>query len=290
MSVDDGESEYSICCYDLSQDKWTTLPQLPVRFFGLSELGGKLVVIGGQKKLDNRGTNEIHSFNERSKKWKPSFPPMPTARWSPGTLTLRSEALFVAGGRCAQSSYTDVVEVFSTETSQWYRTHPLPTPCSSATLVDVGSTCYTLGGYKYLSRLNQAHYVSIGDLFHHAEPVVAAAVGHGSNRSDGYSSGGTHQSAWKMLPNTPTYQPGAGVLAGHLLTLGGKGVSSGGNRKEVCMYLLPNNSWIYFSDLPAPLFGTAVAALSSTEIMAIGGESNEQRMNTVYRGILAFKF
>ena len=277
--VDNDENEYIICCYDPSQDKWTTLPPLPVRWFGLGEVNGKLVAIGGRKKLDNRATNEIHSYNDRTHKWKQTIPPMPTARWSPGVLSLQSAAILVAGGRCTQSSYTDVLEIFSAETSHWYRTDPLPTPCSSVALVDVGSTCYAVGGYKYLSRLNHALCASIGDLFRNAVPANQTT----------HSGSSDTQSVWKSLPNVPSNQPALGVIAGNLLALGGKGTSSGGNRKEVYMYLPLNNSWIYFNDLPAPVFGTAVAVLSSTEILLIGGEGNENRLDTVYKGILAFR-
>ena len=281
--VDNGDYEYTICCYNPPQDKWTTLPPLPVRWFGLGEISGKLVAVGGRKKLDNRATNEIHSYNNRTHKWKQTIPPMPTARWSPGVLSLQSAAILVAGGRYAQSSYTEVVEIFSAETSHWYRTNPLPTPCSSIALVDIGSKCYALGGYKYLSRLNQALFAAIGDLFRNAVPANQTA--HSTSDSS------DTQSAWKTLPHLPNSQPAAGVLAGSLLALGGKGTSSCGNRKEVCMYLPLNNSWIYFTDLPAPMYmyGTAVAVLSSTEILMIGGEGNENRLDTVYKGVLAFR-
>ena len=276
--VDNDENEYTVCYYELTQDKWSTLPPLPVRWFGLGQVDGKLVAVGGRKKLDNRATNEIHSYNDRTHKWKQTIPPMPTARWSPGVLSLQSTAILVAGGRCTQSSnsYTDALEVFSAETSHWYRTDPLPTPCSSVALIDIGSTCYVLGGYKYLSRLNQVLYASIGDLFHNAVPT---------NQTTHNGS----QSAWNPLPNLPSNQPAAAVLSGSLIALGGKGASSVGNKKEMYMYLPLNNSWIYFSDLPTPLFGTSVAVLSSTEILIIGGEGNEKRLNNVYKGTLAFK-
>ena len=280
IDVDNDENEYTVCCYDPSQDKWTTLPPLPVRWFGLGQVDGKLVAVGGRKKLDNRATNEVHSYNDRTHKWKQTIPPMPTARWSPGVLSLQSSAVLVAGGRCTQSSYTDALEVFSAETSHWYRTDSLPTPCSSVALVDIGSTCYALGGYKYLSRLNQALYASIGDLFRSAVPANQITRSAGSSDT---------QSAWKALPKLPSYQPAAGMLAGSLLAFGGKGMSSGGNRKEAYMYLPLNNSWIYFNDLPAPIFGTAVAVLSSTEVLMIGGEGNENRLDTVYKGTLAFR-
>ena len=38
------------------------------------------------------------------------------------------------------------------------------------------------------------------------------------------------------------------------------------------------NSWIYISDLPAPQSATAVAILSSTEVLVIGGWESEHRV------------
>ena len=100
------------------------------------------------------------------------------------------------------------------------------------------------------------------------------------------------QSAWKTLPNTPTYEPAAAMLAGNLLAIGGNETSDGGtDRKEVYMYSPSTNTWIYISDLPAPRSDTSVAILSSTEIFVIGGLSmcNGVCVNTVYKGTLHLK-
>ena len=102
----------------------------------------------------------------------------------------------------------------------------------------------------------------------------------------------TSQSAWKTLPDTPTYRPTAAALAGHLLAIGGYKTSGGGTaEKEVYMYFPATNSWIYISDLPTPLSSTAVAVLSSTdsEVLVIGGLSGGIRVNTVYKGTLHLK-
>ena len=65
--------------------------------FGLGQVNGKLVAVGGEKKSDFRATNEVYTYDERSRKWKQTIPPMPTARYSTGVLSLQS-ALVVAGG------------------------------------------------------------------------------------------------------------------------------------------------------------------------------------------------
>ena len=144
------DDKYIVYCYDPSQDKWTTLPPLPVKYFGLGQVNGKLVAIGGVKKSGGR-TNEIYTYDERSQKWKQTIPPMPTARRDPGVLSLQS-ALIVAGGGTSLITigYTDTVEIFKPDTLQWYKTNPLPTVCRDVSLVAIDNTCYALGGYLSL--------------------------------------------------------------------------------------------------------------------------------------------
>ena len=239
--------------------------------FGLGQVNGKLVAVGGEKSGVNR-ISEVYTYDERSRKWKHTIPPMPTARHSPGVLSLQS-ALVVIGG----SSYTPAVEIFKPDTSQWYRTDPLPTGRRDIPLVAIGNTCYALGGYKIPSYLNQALYASVGDLLRNAVPA---------NQTTRSGSSDT-QSAWKTLPNTPTYRPAEAVLAGNLLAMGGLETSEGGaDKKEVYMYSPSTNSWIYISDLPAPRSRIAVAVLSSTRILVIGGRSEREIVNTVYQGTL----
>ena len=174
------------------------------------------------------------------------------------------------------STFSDAVEIFKPDTSQWYRTDPLPTACGDVSLVAIGNTCYALGGWNG-SQLNQALYASVIDLLLNAVPA---------NQTIDSGSSDT-QSAWKTLPNTPTYQPAAAVLAGNLLAIGGKKISAGGAaKKEVYMYSPSTNSWVYISDLPAPRSNTAAAVLSSTEVLVIGGRDRGRRVNTVYKGTL----
>ena len=288
------DDDYIIYCYDPSHDNWTTLPPLriPVRWFGLGQVNGELVVVGGKKKGGYKSSKKVYTYDERSKEWKQTIPPMPTntCRLSPGVLSLQS-ALVVASG-VTLDGYVDAVEIFKADTSQWYTTDPLPTACQQMSLVAIGNTCYALGGYKPSSHLNQALYASVDDLLHNAVPANQAT----------HSGSSDTQSAWKTLPDTPTYEPTAAVLGGHLLAVGGKETSDDGSRasmesddgsgaamKEVYTYSPSTNSWIYISDLPAPRFNAAVAVLSPSEILVIGGWCDGRLVNTVYKGTLNLK-
>ena len=274
----DDDDRYSVYRYDPTKGSWTSLPQLPMKFFGLGVVNEKLVAVGGKKKdggLTKR-TNEVYTFHKRSNRWKQSIPPMPTARDSPGVLSLET-ALIVAGGDETMGiSKLDVVEIFQADTSQWYTTDPLPTPCYNISLALIGNTCYTLGGYMS-SYLSQALYASVDELLQNAVPA---------NQTTRSGSSDT-QSAWKTLPDTPTYGPNAAVLSNNLFAIGGKASSIGeADKKKVHMYSPSTNSWIYISDLPAPRSRAAVAAISATEFVVIGGWDHHGRVDTVYKGTL----
>ena len=260
--------DYIVYCYDPSQDNWTTLPPLPVRRFGLGQVNGELVAVGGMKS-DSRSTNEVYTYDEQSKQWKQTIPPMPTARHSPGVLSLQS-ALVVAGGAYIEliadmvlneGRSSNVVEIFKADTSQWYTTDPLPTACYDISLVAIGNTCYVLGGYKdpsyyalvgyKSSRLNQTLYASVNDLLHNAVPAVAQTSNSTTWRL-------CKSPAWKTLTNTVTPKriTTALQLGKILITLNGD---------KIHMYVPSTESWNCIGDLP---FTNAVAVnLSSQEIL-----------------------
>ena len=269
------EDAYNVYCYDPLQDNWTTLSPLPVRYFGLGNINGKLVAVGGLRKgEDDVTTNEILTYDERARKWKQTIPPMSTSRHSPSVLSLKI-ALLVAGG--SDFGYTYAVEVYKPSTSQWYRTNPLPKACANFSILTIDSTCYLIGGQRRPLLLNQALHASVDDLLHVVAPDSQTIHMHGKD---------THP-AWSTLANTPVYHPTAAVLGGHLLAIGGK---KHGASNNVYMYSSATNSWVYISDIPAPRSHTAVAVLPSEEILVIGGfDSEEVRVNTLYKGTLHLK-
>ena len=57
-------NDHIIYCYDPSQDKWNTLPPLPVSWFGLGQVKGKLVAVGGCMKGTLDVTNDVYTYDE----------------------------------------------------------------------------------------------------------------------------------------------------------------------------------------------------------------------------------
>ena len=62
--TDDDDGQYVVYCYNPSQDKWTTLPPLPVRRFGLGQVNGKLVAVGGRRRNENSYSNITYTYDE----------------------------------------------------------------------------------------------------------------------------------------------------------------------------------------------------------------------------------
>ena len=295
---EDDENQYIICCYDPSQDNWTTLPPLPVpvKQFGLGQVCGKLVAVGGKEEQQDNAvivTDKMYMYyNEQQQYWKLSTP-MPTPRCSPSVLSLES-ALVVAGGESMKRRSTllnfsthlrytrlGIIEIFKPDTSEWYRVNPLPRPCREISLVAIGNTCYALGGWNG-SYLNQALYVSVDDLLSNAVPANQTTHGGSSDT----------QSAWKTLPNTPTDTQAiaAAALGGNLVVVSESSEEDvGGTRSmavRVYLYTSSSNSWIYMD--VGPSYGTmqvcpAMSALSPLEVLIIN-----HRSKAVHRGIPAF--
>ena len=282
-------NECTVYCYDPQRDKWSTLPPLPVRYFGLGQINEELVAIGGVNIDADEPTNKVHVYDAKLERWKEMIAAtMPSARAFPSVMSIHL-GLIVAGGliELYDDEYTDVVEIFQADTSQWYKTDPLPRVYSYLSTVAIDNACYALGesdgkqsDLEDTTRA-KALYASVDDLISNAVPA---------NKTLQRDTGGTH-SAWKTLPHTPSYQPAATALDGYLLAVGGWQTSKeGARKKEVYIFSPSKNSWVYVSDLPAPRTNIAVAIMNRMEVLVIGGQGgDDNRVSTVYKGSMNLK-
>ena len=273
----DDDDQYRVFCYSPSEDTWNALPDHYVRWFGLGQVRGKLVTVGGIKRSDGEVTNEVYEFDEVTQSWKQSIPPMPTARWSPAVLSHHS-TLTVAGGN-TELTRTSVVEVFREDTSQWYTIDPLPFCWYAPSSVLINNRWYLLGGTTEGERYsNRAVCAHVDLLLQNALPRDQAS----SDRDS------INNSAWEVLPNTPHYGPAAATFGTSLLAVGGITTNKipPNPQAAVHVYSPCTNAWIHISDLPASLMWTATAMLSPTELLVIGGWYNFYIQKSVYKGLL----
>ena len=165
------------------------------------------------------------------------------------------------------------VEVYSSETSQWYTADPLPVPCVLMTSVTIADTWYQLGGGGTDEKdLTTVLYASLTTLIQRAISP-------------------THQSAspmsvWKTLPDTPLKESAAASLSGNLLALGGHSVETPSS-SSVHIFLPLTNSWVRVTtgDLPEPRYACTAVQLSSNRLLVVGGEDDQdKRTKTIFLG------
>ncbi|XP_064385453.1 serine/threonine-protein kinase dst1-like [Halichondria panicea] len=254
--------DYCIHCYDPPQDIWSTLPRLPVQGFGLGEVNGDLVAVGG---MDSSGypSNVVHVF-DKERNWKQTIPPMPTARCSPAVISLPIH-LIVAGGM-VPGGYTDNVEIYNISTSQWSETDRLPYACSAQRGIVYNNTVYLMGGFDGYNR-NKVCAAQVDKL------ISADRQDDGSaNKAD---------SVWNTISNTPTYQPSPVTISDTLFAVGGLD-NEYDFIQRIYAYSSSMDSWLYVGDLPSPIAFAATVSLSPTECFVIGGLNNG-RQSTVQK-------
>ena len=256
------DDEYCVHCYDPPQDVWSTLPRLPVCYFGLGEVKGELVVVGGVDSSDSI-SNLVHVFNKR-RNWKRTIPPMPTARHSPAVVSLPAH-LVVAGG-VVPGGYTDNVEIYNISTSQWSETDRLPYACHNQKGIVYNNTVYLMGGYGD-NDLNKVCAAQVDKLI-------------SANRQDD-GSANKADFIWNTISNTPSYCSSPVTISDTLFAVGGLDSEEQATQR-IYAYSSSMDSWLYVGDLPSPIAYAATVSLSPTQCRMIGG-LNDERQSTVYK-------
>ena len=257
------DDEYCVHCYDPPQDVWSNLPRLPARYFGLGEVKGELVAVGGLD-LSRSTSNMVHVFN-KGRNWKRTIPPMPTARDSPAVVSLPRH-LVVAGGQLDSGGFSDNVEIYNISTSQWSETDRLPYACEGLRGIVYNNTVYLMGGFDGI-RLNKVLAAQVDKL------ISADRQDDGSaNKAD---------SIWNTISNTPSYRPSPVTISDTLFAIGGKD-SEDEATQRIHAYSSSMDSWLYVGDLPSLIAHAATVSLSPTQCLMIGG-GNNGRQSTVYK-------
>ncbi len=262
---DDDDDICCVHCYDPPQDVWSTLPRLPVLLFGLGEVKGELVAVGGTDSSYSR-SNVVHVFN-KGRNWKRTIPPMPTARSSPAVVCFPTY-LVVAGGLLGSGLYTDNVEIYTISTSQWSETNRLLYACRGQRGIVYNNTVYLMGGFddNPLNKVCAAQF----------DKLMSA------NRQDD-GSVNKADSVWNTISNTPSHRPSPVTISDTLFAVGGLD-SKDEATQRIYAYSSSMDSWLYVGDLPSPIAHAVTVSLSPTECLVIGGWNKEiERQSTVYK-------
>ena len=260
--VGGGSTGYTVLQYSRRRGAWSTLPECPVRWFGLTQFTGRLTTVGGSDKTGSV-TGRVYQFASESQRWQESLPPMPTARTgvtvvSHPSSSLKTPAIAVCGG-FAIVAVVNTVEVYSHSTSQWHTAEPLPTPLYRLTSATVGDIAYLLGGVgANLSTYKYCYSVSLDSLFNIANSPGASQSQHGS--------------LWTAVSDTPLIHSSAVSFGGSLVAIGGEDSSTLSTSADVHL-LASRGSWerVRGGNLPELRYWSTAVCLPSGELMVVGG-------------------
>ena len=274
--ADSVDTSRKVFQYNPNQDTWSQLPICPTRNFGLTQLDGKLVTVGGSRIDQLIPITDVYVF-QKSETWENSIiPPLLTAHMFPTAFSYKS-TLIVSGGfthlhtDSKHQTYTSAVEVFQTKTYQWYHAEPLPVAHSRMSSAIVQDTYYLIGGTKLGGAPSrQAYCTSVSDLISRALPVDHPET---SSTPQASSSPPT----WQVLPECPLSYSAVTELGGCLLAIGGWNPSS----SAVHMYSPSANSWVRISsgDLPVPRYAAAATQFEGNVIF-VGGKNKQETTKT----------
>ena len=264
--VGGGATVHNILQYSCRKGAWSTLPECPMRLFGLTIFTGRLTTVGGN---DRAGfvTGRVCQFVSESQQWQESLPPMPTARWGVTVIARPSSspnppAIAVCGGVSGHRVMLNIVEVFCHFTSQWHTAEPLPTRLLGLTLTTVGDIIYLLGGAGAgLYGTNHCFSVTFDSLFDTATSPGASQSQYGP--------------LWTAFSDTPLTGSCAASLGGSVVAIGGKDSSTFSSSAAVHL-LTSSGSWekMRGGDLPEPRHSSTAVFLPSCELMVVGGNNN----------------
>ena len=284
-ATDSHDDCYLVCQYNPASDEWTTLPSCTVKYFGLGQLSGELLTVGGVTR-DRTITKKVYQYKADSQQWEKFLHPMPTARYYPTIISTQS-ALVTCGGATdvigGKGVPCTTVEVYTTETSQWHTTDPLPVPCVVMSSATVTNTSYLLGGVTTdYEPTKTVLYAPVASLIQRAtsHPQQSASAA----RPDSTSS------AWKTLRDTPLKESAAAGLGGMFLAVGG--TDDQDDTLLACavhVYSPATSTWIRVQsgDLPEPRYYSTAVELAGNRLLVVGGrDQDKKRMNTVFLGSL----
>ena len=250
--------------YSINEKEWSTLPRPMVDDFGLGQLSGKLITVGGRE--NETAVGNVYQFNEESQQWEESpIPPMPTPRTIPYVITHQSNVA-ACGGLIdeEEEEYSAAVEVFMSSTSQWHRAAPLPIPCGVTRCTVIQDTCYLGAMVTSDEKLQQSVFSSRLFQTLPCDQQPSALQN------------------WTSLPDQPYLGGALANMGGALLAIGGAEEQNEDLKTTVHAYCPSTSSWVQVGTTPLPCAFSAAQLLPSGQLMLIGGfESKKVHIGTL---------
>ncbi len=252
----------------LEHDQWTKLPEYTAKWFAMTSLANRLVLVGGRDTRNNKTTNQLSVF--KSGEWTRQYPPMNIARDSSTAVSFNNH-IIVAGGYDDKAP-TSSVEVSDVASRRWYIAQSLPSPRSSLKSTLLGNTLYLIGGWDHTKPTKTVHHVDLNEL-------IAKAL---SNLDT--------PTLWQTIEDTPLVWSAPLSIGRSLLAVGGVGVVGvdvGGaddrlnTSSWIHLYQPDTRRWVKVRDLPTARYHCTCSVLPSGEVIVAGGFNGHIIIDTV---------
>ena len=245
--TDRDEDKYEVMAYNTQSCQWHTLPPYSTRFFAMTTINNKLVVVGGRNR-DDSDSSELGEWQPDSNQWTHPFPPMSTPRYVPSATSYK-HWLVVAGGWhgvCLQT-----VEVLDVSNMQWSTGPSTPTPWVAMKSTTIADTWYLMGGEC------EKLWQSSPDVY---SVSLEALVSHSSSDSS---------NIWNKLPSLNCSESCPLNIGESLLAVAGKDMKSEKPVSIIERYVPETNTWDQAGQLPhAVCYCTCI--VTSDKVHAMG--------------------
>ena len=238
----------------LEQDQWTKLPEYTARFFAMTSLANRLVLVGGYDPRNKKRTNQLAAFE--SGEWTHPYPPMNIARDCSTAVSFNNH-IIVAGGD-DDKGRTSTVEVLDVASRRWYIAQSLPNPLSELKSTLIGNTLYLMGGWDHTGITKTVHHVDLNEL-------IAKAL---SNLDT--------PTLWQTLQEVPLVWSAPLSIGRSLLAVGGQD-DRDNSSSSIHLYQPDTRRWVKVGDLPTARYRCTCSVLPSGEVIVAGGQTKPFR-------------
>ena len=259
--ADKGVDNYTVMAYSMQTCKWHTLPPYSARWFAMTTINNKVIVVGGYH--NHSVVNQLGVWKTDSKQWTRPFPAMPTPRSSPSATSYK-HWLVVAGGYREESLST--VEVLDIDNKQWSTAPSTPIPWLDMKSTITGDTWYLMGG-RHVFATNTTDGYSV---------CLEALVSHSASDSS---------KIWNKIAPLNCNCSSPLSLGGYLLALGGRDIKKKCPVSTIQHYVPQTNTWVSAGELPHPVYGTT-CIVTAGRLRVFGGYSNGKIASYYFSDIL----
>ncbi len=263
--TDRDEDDYIVMAYNTQSCQWHTLPPYSTRWFAMTTINNKLVVVGGINR-DYSDSSELREWQSDSNQWTRPFPPMPTPRHRPSATSYK-HWLVVAGGHQGDSLQT--VEILDVSNMQWSTGPSTPTLWMEMKSTTIGNTWYLMGGACQDVSWWSPDVYSVS---------LEALVSHSSSADS--------SNIWNKLSSLNCTRSCPLNIGGSLLAVGGLDMKSREPVSTIQRYVPETNTWVQAGQLPHAVCN-CTCIMTSDKFHVVGGYDGMNKSKEILTSIVA---